>query len=495
MKRLLLCLSASAFFGICAASAEEEEKCTIPSEPGVVFLSKTGKTSPPKNLLPVNEPNKDLPADCEFYRWAWHTFLFVTQPNKSGGPAFLDRQQYPTYEDVFKIKHSPLFAAQEPGLLSLGPRLLKFANQPHSGTGADSPLNDIQQATVKAVLVDQGRNPILYGIHLNQSFRQFITDYRLDTLDGVKAAPPNLEVRPGSVELKSAWMIVEDPNLTKHYFTADAKIPVFKQDDNQKIVPDGSKTRRVKVALIALHVVGVIEGHPEFIWATFEHVQKKGTDRPRDNAPAATSNPDMPPIELAFAADKYALYSRPAAGKAPPVAEANKPVLPPDLKLDAKTQKFSPITPIYRMYPSSNATDKSKPQPVTPPEDPAVADLNANVSALFTTVHLEADLRSNYQLTGAVWLNTPRGLPAKNIGPDFIEGSKFNDDTARDPSRLAGENRMSGTALESFTQNELDQANGFPNCFSCHDTQRVGNLKASRLNVSHLFSKFFNTKP
>ena len=42
------------------------------------------------------------------------------------------------------------------------------------------------------------------------------------------------------------------------------------------IVKDGDKTRVVTVALLGIHVVGTIEGHPEFVWSTFEHVNRTG---------------------------------------------------------------------------------------------------------------------------------------------------------------------------------------------------------------------------
>ena len=42
--------------------------------------------------------------------------------------------------------------------------------------------------------------------------------------------------------------------------------------------------------------------------------------------------------------------------------------------------------------------------------------------------------------------------------------------------------------MESFTQS----ADSFPNCFSCHNTESVSGVAASRLNVSHALSKFYS---
>jgi len=69
-----------------------------------------------------------------------------------------------------------------------------------------------------------------------------------------------------------------------------------------------------------------------------------------------------------------------------------------------------------------------------------------------------------------------------------------------DFSILAGEDRLSSTAMESFTQGP----GSFPNCFACHNTQAVTSrgipsakdtvspvlLQPKLLNVSHILSQF-----
>jgi hypothetical protein len=69
-----------------------------------------------------------------------------------------------------------------------------------------------------------------------------------------------------------------------------------------------------------------------------------------------------------------------------------------------------------------------------------------------------------------------------------------------DFSILAGEDRLSSTAMESYTQSPTS----FPNCFTCHNTQAVTTrgiptnrdmaspvlLQPKRINVSHVFSQF-----
>ncbi|MFM0389571.1 hypothetical protein [Paraburkholderia dipogonis] len=475
-------------FGMGSAFAE----CDIAGQTGLKLFSKTG-TDAPRNLMPLPEPGKSVPEDCDFYQWAWQTFMFVTQPSQSAGgkPSFLT---YPTFEDLFGIKASPLFSDQQAGSLSLAPRGAKLPN------GSTEAINDFEQAGLKDVLVDQNGNLVWYAIHLNQDFARFVKDYRLTDPNVLAHIPQNLEFRPGVVELKSAWQIVEGP-APKNFITTVATVPLFKNDKDGKIVKDGTRTRKVTVALLGIHVVGVIEGHPEFIWATFEHVSHKpdavdaNKNWSRDVAPAAASNPGPGnSTVVVMNGAKYALYpggenkvTQPVISGANKGAPLNGAGPGQKLTLDVQSQKFSPITPIYRLYPGSQEVDG---QPDTKTgEDGAVVGQNLAIKKAFTNAgRVESDVRSNYQLVGAVWLNDP--------SRDLILGQSISDVPPPNPplkvATFGGENRLSSTTMESFTQD----SNASPNCFACHDarhsTAPVGlRLDASLLNVSHVLSKYY----
>ena len=177
---------------------------------------------------------------------------------------------------------------------------------------------------------------------------------------------------------------------------------------------------------------------------------------------------------VAEPAAHYTLYPA-AAGKppAPPVAGANNGNGIANLKLDARTQTFSPRSAIYRQFPGSKSDDSKT--------DDAILSLNADIRKLFEG-RANGDVRSNYQLVGAVWLNTPE--------QDFKSGVNFMDAAAKERKQplFGGEDRLSSTTMESFTQS----AESFPNCFSCHNTESVSGVRASRLNVSHALSKFYS---
>jgi hypothetical protein len=435
-------------------------------------------------------PNTPLPAfgepphhaaqgpDCPFYRAAWQTFLFATQPGSDGRPRFLS-QEYSTIEELFGSSVAVQFAKKKHGLLGLAPRTVEAPNDkstepqgPASGIGAG-----VNQAGFKGVLIDQNGNPIYYAIHVNSVYKAFIKANGLTSRDALIHAPDNLKFPTGSIELKSAWQIVDEKHPPANYFTTKAMVPKLEVQNGTLVTSKSS--RQVTVALIALHVVFVLENHPEFIWSTFEHLSADGTVR--DNAPAAIKNPDDLDPNTVLPGTGWALFR--AGTKA---GDANSSHTTQELvsNFDEKTQKFKPEvqTSVYRAFPASKSPASS---PLLQ-EDGDIVDVNSVLVQLFITTSPNlAEKRENYQLVGAVWLDDPESTFTLNA--EF----KNQPNQSSDDGMVAGEDRLSSTAMESFTQTD------FPNCFSCHNTRKVTDdpgtnqiLPPKLLNVSHVMSKF-----
>src|SRR6266481_6850876 len=381
------------------------EECAIPDN--IKFLP---ITEAPLNGAPrKDKPEDPFPPDCSFYRWAWQTFLYATDHEQGHQRRRL--LEYPTYAEVFKVKHSPLFADARPGLLSLGPRIVEHSNAEMAAAGT---IDEFEQAQSNALLIDRQGNPIWYQIHLNPTFKDFVLGNGLNNKVLLQTAPSNLAFRTGSVEFKSALQIVDGDS--PDYITTDAVVPVFKKDPNSGAISrDGDKTKSVKVALVALHVVGVIDGHPEFIWATFEHTsQKKNSDnfRIRDLAPSASSEPKagIPDQKVVDLGITYRLFKGPNTTLPPPSGARLS-----ELKLD-NNQRFSPISNVFRVFPAS----KFQPDPSDlGKEDGSVLNLNKHVQVAFESRAKQGykDARSNYSLVGAVRLNDPVA--------DFKPGQSF----------------------------------------------------------------------
>jgi hypothetical protein len=474
-------LSAVAVALITSSTIAFAENCDVAENAVDRFLP---QTSAPRNALP-NPPTNN---DCAFYNWAWQTFLFVTQPSTFNRAAFLS---YETIEDVFGKAATRQFATvnaadrQQRNILSLAPRGAKRQTQIPTLDGGFKQAGDLD-----AILVDQNRNAIYYSVHLNSEYARFVRDNRLNDLDHLLmppktdpekdgGPPANLQFRTGAVELKAAWQIVEPGDDRSSYFTTRANVPLLKNAAG-KIVRDGEKTREVTVALLGLHVVGVIDGHPEFIWTSFEHADATGA---RNIAPAAKANPvdgNSQTQEIGNSGQTYPLFHM-----GDTAATSNR--VPATYVIDEASQKFSVATSVYREYPGSQAQQPSDGERDAPFEDPAVFTLNRNIGVLFDKDDpSKTDLRRNYRLVAAVWIDDPDKLVGTPPAKTFREKARFDDDV------LAGENRMSNMAMESFTQD----ANASPNCFSCHDTRQSDpvapgkRLPARRINVSHVFELF-----
>lgn len=232
----------------------------------------------------------------------------------------------------------------------------------------------------------------------------------------------------------------------------------------------------------------MLEGHPEFIWATFEHVDKDGN---RDLAPSAVKLPSQD-NGLPDGKDGIVSTSDFALYKANTLASvAASGALPSDSQLiklfDSEQQKFlsegKPFqTSIYRIFPASKT--------FTTDEDEEVVQINISINKLHKKY--PSDSRLNYRLVGAVWLDNPKKDFKSGIKLRNPEGIKSDDPGAI----VAGEEGLSSMAMESFTQDS------FVNCFSCHDTRAIKNLAGDkvlvdkkRLNVSHVMSTFVSEAP
>ena len=81
-----------------------------------------------------------------------------------------------------------------------------------------------------------------------------------------------------NMEIKTAWVEVSSLEHPERYITQKGSIPIYTKVEGKNEMIH-SWTANADLALVGMHVVGSVKGHPEMVWATFEHV---------DNAPNAT---------------------------------------------------------------------------------------------------------------------------------------------------------------------------------------------------------------
>src|SRR6185436_2619429 len=117
-------------------------------------------------------------------------------------------------------------------------------------------------------------------IHFNRNFVDFVNHYQLNTVDGIKKAPGELQFPSDVVELKEAWQIIGSAGqagapANNRMIQAQVRIPTLRIV-NGALHEDYAMLRTVRAQLLAIHVVYTIPGHPEFIWATFEATDANG---------------------------------------------------------------------------------------------------------------------------------------------------------------------------------------------------------------------------
>jgi hypothetical protein len=399
--------------------------------------------------------------ECEFYKVAWQTFLQITHPENPGGyPRFV---HFAAPIDIFHNRAQTRLATKtHAGPLHLLPRATKTR---HATT-----IDDVLQSISRGVLIDHSGHAVYYGTHLNKIFVKFIKDHGFDQdVTKIAHAGADTPIDPGSIELKSTWKILDpkqdDPS---QFFTIKNDVPRLKVIDDpmhpgQKTVATDfdSEPLHPTLGLVGLHVAITIKEHPEFIWATFEHVR---------NAPGLAGQ-GVGPDDAVDGSSDYTFYD---LGTKRSECNFNNRGM---LSLNAATQVFSPITQVYRQFKYGKPDVNGLNQP-----DDEVTALNRDVHA---KLKAKKSIWQNYYLVGAVWIDDP--------------AHQFNTGvTAFEDPVLAGEKRLSNSTIETFTQ--ADSSPNRSNCFRCHVTAEQSKtvngmtltLPTQKINVSHaLVNAFF----
>jgi hypothetical protein len=332
-----------------------------------------------------------------------------------------------------RLKQQPLF---------LMPRVTKQS--------APTPFGDIRQAGLRGVLVDQNHRALYYASHVNQVYYDFVRSNRLYLKSAYLAADPNLAFPFKSLELKSSWRIVQPGENTGGFFTTQALINPLTCANGAgactgaNVVVDRTKVVPVTVALVGLHVVGVVQDHPEFVWATFEH-RNNAPDLPSTVAPTA-AQPVSPVASTFYAAGTPANMCN--------VLNSSTVALNP------ATQQLTPITNVFRQFAFGQGN---------PPDTANIQALNASVQAQLAP----GDVWRNYFLVGSVWFAAINGLhPGLNGTSPAMQ------------NLVTGSIHLSNSTMETFTQ----PTNVKKNCFACHDTGQVQGLglPPMNLNLSHI---------
>jgi len=254
-----------------------------------------------------------------------------------------------------------------------------------------------------------------------------------------KPNPPFPDPNALAIEVKSSWVLAAGLPNASSYITMTATVPTYNQADPNLWTPTGQQT--VQLALLGMHVVGSTAGHPEMVWATFEHVgndplatysytKNDGTTNTVTQNTSGTwlftANGSNGPFN-----NPHMFFTGPGGAPANSIqSEGGFTISPSDtLRLFA--------------FGSSDQFENTE-----------VISIDNHVMQLMPP----GDIRVNYFMTGATW--TPFG---SNPGGG---------------NNGVGTNQLSNSTMETYAQGS--------NCFSCHQNINP-NLPDVTTDVSHVF--------
>lgn len=400
----------------------------------------------PHTQTPPPAEGKGSPFDvssttnCIFHQWSWQKFLWLTKPQANNNPLFLNE------------------------LTQVSDALIPVAKRP----GVNIVLTDTEQAGSNGVLkanpVYGGTNQIAkdftvyYSIHSNPTMMKAAQIYK-DSLKSGKLNPNNLRTFPvGSLELKVSWV---DANTIiagkqKNFYITMAAVST-----------DGKTYTNKRVALLGMHVVGVVINHPEFIWATFQH---------NDLAPVYNWKTNQ-----ATASNDMLLCTKGSTTGINGIKWSNtSPVLP-----------LKPFD-LFKFGVPKTTTDQFMQTCQTEPMNfDNIQTINNCVSTKLN------DVWNNYFYNGSLWLNTD-GLN-KTQQAQLIVNLGYSLGSATTGSSARGSLNNANITMETYTQSfeqNISQINvsTLANCFSCHTGVSFANSNMkSPLYISHVFEDYIKS--
>jgi len=249
------------------------------------------------------------------------------------------------------------------------------------------------------------------------------------TANGFTIVDPNAL----AVELKTSWVDASTLPNPGQYIKVKAIVPTYDTTDPDHWKPNG--TTGMLLAMVGMHVVGSTKGHPEMLWATFEHFGNAS------NAPYQYVNNFGFTVPGPFDPGPWTFSSVPGG-----------PFNVQHMSYNSGTGGIDSIAP-FHVDPSDTQRNNAWGMPG------ASAPSNTQIIAIDTSVLTQlipGDFRGNYFMTGTTW--TAGGFPPNG----------FNE---------VGTNLLANTTMETYNQGT--------NCFGCH--RSTFGSPVSTTDVSHIF--------
>ena len=326
-------------------------------------------------------------------------------------------------------------------------------------------LGGVVQAGSESILVDNHDRAVYTSMMINDIYRDFVIENKLYTTNGLEGISDTVNFPSGAMSIKASWKIIgQNEKPPQGAYTRTSKLYKLVNKDGIVTTSDNTNNETIteKVALVGFHIAVVVEGHPEFIWATFE-LNGNAPNYFRDIPNASSGSQDT----LALSNDySYSFYK-----KGTIVNDCNKGNRD-IIRVDESSQKIE-FNNNSRKDPSTNVF-------LARQFGQGVNSNQNNINILNKKVHSElshCSIARNYTEIGATWFNQKDAL-------------KPNWSVTVDEAIVTGSLMLSNSTIETFTQDINDQNS----CFDCHNTRQVNNangsiLKGKNVLTSHILLK------
>lgn len=444
-------------------------------------VSKNGAVNPANSLTAVHNVN------CDFYKWSEQMFLWITSPNTSGDYKDGTVMESPSFYTVSTSQNSMrTLIPHEKGKL-----ITAEANTQKT----DSRIIDSEEAqATDDVLLAQNDSLVYYISMVNDVYAKFLefeatqttgasqfptTQSALDSIVNYAESKGQTVKDPNTLtmEIKTSWVDTTNLKDVDSYITMKAIVPTYDTTNNKTWTPKG--TTEKTLALVGIHIVGTIDGHPEMVWATFEHV---------NNAPNLSYeyiNTDNDTITVAAdTGNDWLLNGDSASGT---YNQSHMQYCNSSKLADSACDVLNSIYAKDNFTISPSNTKMTKPwgvanDGVPNPENATPAASNTQVISTNNSVLswlADDDMRKNYIFIGATW--TDGGAP-----PDATSYSATN----TKPGVAIGTSQLANSTMETYAQNGASYST-YGSCFSCHSSPSLP-YGVTPPDLSHIYSELLD---
>jgi len=437
-----------------------------------------GAVNPPSSVTFTSDNSaNDGPDVCNFYQWGAQMFLWLTSPAGDDQWVF----DSPAFFDV-----SPSINGKRtliPNTGGVGNTFALRAAKPED-------IGETGQAGGSGVLLSQQQSLVYYGIHINEVYGYFLTGQMGGSLPGATTFPENeadlaavqayvngnfpgvdlADPQTLTIELKTSWVDAKTVPDPSQYVIIEAQVPAY--DKTKAVWTVNPDPEVLPLALVGMHVVGTVQDHPEFIWATFEHVS---------NAPDADysyTNTGGQTVNQPYSSAGEYLFMATGGGQADANAECmhlEKGNIVPTLSTKTTTP---PMTNCTGGIVPSNTVRSNPWGSASAAQTDAVIKNNTLVLSINNSVMSQlsdGDIRKNYVQIGGLWTTTP---PTGGDAP-------IPNQTGNQTANMRGSLNLANATMETYHQS----GSAALNCFDCHQLSAGAPNSFEAFGLSHIYSE------